>query len=94
MSDAWSWAVTRYGDKKLFASRDILGEEDEIQPNGKLFRKLGIILFLLLATSLLCTIKLRLYLLLTRYKLHRMFLEFCVTIKLIFRTGRLQVDVI
>ena len=41
MSDAWSWAVTRYGDKKLFASRDILGEEDEIQPNGKLFRKLG-----------------------------------------------------
>lgn len=41
MSDAWSWAVARYGDKRLFASRDILGEEDEIQPNGKLFRKLG-----------------------------------------------------
>ena len=42
MADAWSWAVERYGDKRLFASRDILGEEDEIQPNGKLFRKLGI----------------------------------------------------
>ena len=42
MSEAWSWAVRRYGDKRLFASRDILGEEDEIQPNGKLFRKLGI----------------------------------------------------
>ena len=41
MSEAWSWAVRRYGDKRLFASRDILGEEDEIQPNGKLFRKLG-----------------------------------------------------
>ena len=41
MSDDWTWAVKRYGDKKLFASRDILGEEDEIQPNGKLFRKLG-----------------------------------------------------
>ena len=42
MADAWNWAVGRYGDKRLFASRDILGEEDEIQPNGKLFRKLGI----------------------------------------------------
>ena len=42
MSEAWTWAVRRYGDKRLFASRDILGEEDEIQPNGKLFRKLGI----------------------------------------------------
>ena len=41
MCNAWSWAVARYGDKRLFASRDILGEEDEIQPNGKLFRKLG-----------------------------------------------------
>ena len=38
---AWKWAVARYGDKRLFATRDILGEEDEIQPNGKLFRKLG-----------------------------------------------------
>ena len=41
LADAWNWAVARYGDKRLFASRDILGEEDEIQPNGKLFRKLG-----------------------------------------------------
>ena len=42
MADAWNWAVARYGDKRLFATRDILGEEDEIQPNGKLFRKLGL----------------------------------------------------
>lgn len=41
MADAWNWAVARYSDKRLFATRDILGEEDEIQPNGKLFRKLG-----------------------------------------------------
>ena len=41
MSSAWLWAVKRYTDKRLFASRDILAEEDEIQPNGKLFRKLG-----------------------------------------------------
>ena len=41
MASAWLWAVKRYTDKRLFASRDILAEEDEIQPNGKLFRKLG-----------------------------------------------------
>ena len=41
LADAWNWAVARYGDKRLFASRDILGEEDEIQSNGKLFKKLG-----------------------------------------------------
>ena len=53
MSEAWSWAVRRYGDKRLFASRDILGEEDEIQPNGKLFRKLGIGFNLLLLNTCL-----------------------------------------
>jgi len=42
MADAWNWAVARYSDKRLFATRDIIGEEDEIQPNGKLFRKLDL----------------------------------------------------
>jgi long-chain acyl-CoA synthetase len=37
MADAWSWAVARYTEKRLFGSRDILGEEDEVQPNGKIF---------------------------------------------------------
>ena len=40
MADAWSWAVARYSDMQLFGTRDILGEEDEVQPNGKIFRKL------------------------------------------------------
>ena len=40
MADAWRWAVRRYTEKRLFGSRDILGEEDEVQPNGKIFRKL------------------------------------------------------
>ena len=31
---------SRYRDKKLLGTRDILGEEDEVQPNGKMFKKL------------------------------------------------------
>ena len=32
--------MLRYQDKRLLGTRDILGEEDEIQNNGKMFRKL------------------------------------------------------
>jgi hypothetical protein len=37
MVDAWRLAVARYNKKRLFGSCDILGEEDEVQPNGKIF---------------------------------------------------------
>ena len=30
----------RYNEKKLLGTRDVLAEEDEIQPNGKMFKKL------------------------------------------------------
>ena len=30
----------RYREKNLLGTRDILGEEDEVQPNGKMFKKL------------------------------------------------------
>ena len=30
----------RYSDKRLLGTRDVLGEEDEVQPNGKMFKKL------------------------------------------------------
>jgi len=40
MADVWTWSVARYKEKKLLGTRDILGEEDEIQPNGKMFKKL------------------------------------------------------
>ncbi|XP_023345187.1 long-chain-fatty-acid--CoA ligase 3-like [Eurytemora carolleeae] len=40
MADIWDWSVKRYREKRLLGTRDILGEEDEIQPNGKMFRKL------------------------------------------------------
>ena len=40
MADVWDWSVARYREKKLVGTRDILGEEDEVQPNGKMFKKL------------------------------------------------------
>ena len=40
MADVWSWVVGRYGSRRLLGTRDILGEEDEIQSNGSVFRKL------------------------------------------------------
>jgi len=40
MAQVWDWSVKRYPDKKLLGTRDILGEEDEVQANGKMFKKL------------------------------------------------------
>lgn len=40
MAEVWSWAVGRYGTRKLLGTRDVVGEENEIQPNGQIFRKL------------------------------------------------------
>jgi len=40
LADVWTWSLNRYKDKKLLGTRDILGEEDEVQPNGKMFKKL------------------------------------------------------
>ena len=40
MADVWSWAVKQYGGRKFLGTRDILGEDDEIQSNGRIFSKL------------------------------------------------------
>ena len=40
MAEVWTWAVRRYGGRKLLGTRDILGEDDEIQSNGRIFSKL------------------------------------------------------
>ena len=40
MADVFSWAVQRYGARRFLGTRDILGEDDEIQPNGRIFAKL------------------------------------------------------
>ena len=34
----WSWSVQRYGGKRLLGTREIIGEEDEVQPNGQVFK--------------------------------------------------------
>jgi long-chain acyl-CoA synthetase len=38
MLQVWSWSVQKYGGKKLLGTREIIGEEDEVQPNGQVFR--------------------------------------------------------
>ena len=40
MADVWDWSVAKYRDKNLLGTRDVLAEEDEVQPNGKMFKKL------------------------------------------------------
>ena len=39
MAEAFSWAVKRYRDQPFLGTREILKEEDEVQSNGKMFRK-------------------------------------------------------
>jgi long-chain acyl-CoA synthetase len=39
MVDAWKWAVQRNRSKPALGTREILKEEDEVQKNGKIFKK-------------------------------------------------------
>ena len=39
LTDAWKWAVNKYGSKDLLGTREILKIEDEVQKNGKMFKK-------------------------------------------------------
>ena len=40
MAEMWSWAVKRYGTRRCFGTRDILGEDDPTLSNGKIVSKL------------------------------------------------------
>ncbi|XP_023342990.1 long-chain-fatty-acid--CoA ligase 4 [Eurytemora carolleeae] len=40
MAEVWRWAVDRYKTNNLLGTRDVVGEEDEVQNNGQIFRKL------------------------------------------------------
>ena len=40
MAEVWTWVVERYSTRKVLGTRDVAGEEDEIQPNGTVFKKL------------------------------------------------------
>lgn len=39
LDEFFSRAVQRFGSKACLGSRQLLSEEDEVQPNGKVFRK-------------------------------------------------------
>jgi len=40
MAETWDWAVKQYKSANLLGTRDVVGEDDEVQPNGQIFRKL------------------------------------------------------
>ena len=40
MAEVWTWVVERYSVRKVLGTRDVAAEEDEIQPNGTVFKKL------------------------------------------------------
>ena len=39
MAEVWSWAVKKYTDKKVLGTREMLGEDEEVQDNGQTFKK-------------------------------------------------------
>ena len=39
MDDVFRWSVQRYGARRFLGTRDILGEDDEVQPNGRMVAK-------------------------------------------------------
>ncbi len=39
MDKVFQYAVKRNGSKRCLGSREVIDEEDEVQPNGKLFKK-------------------------------------------------------
>lgn len=42
LDKVFKYAKTKYKDKKLLGTREILKEEDEIQPSGKVFKKVSL----------------------------------------------------
>jgi long-chain acyl-CoA synthetase len=42
VTKSFNYAVQKYGQKSCLGTREILGEEDEVQKNGKLFKKLAL----------------------------------------------------
>lgn len=42
VTKAFNFAVAKYGNKNCLGTRQILGETEEIQKNGKMFKKLSL----------------------------------------------------
>lgn len=43
LDKVFKYAKTKYKDRKLLGTREILKEEDEIQPSGKVFKKVSLL---------------------------------------------------
>ena len=39
MTEVWTWVVKKYRDRNTMGTREIIGEEEEVQPNGQTFKK-------------------------------------------------------
>lgn len=57
----FNYAVLRFGPEPCLGTRDVLSEENEIQPTGKVFKKVGILFFffcgILCSTNKMCWLK-------------------------------------
>merc|ERR1719369_1110935 len=42
VTKAFNYAVTKHGEKQCLGTREVLGEEDEVQSSGKVFKKLSL----------------------------------------------------
>ena len=42
VTKAFNYAVRKFGAKECLGTREVLGEEDEVQTNGKVFKKLAL----------------------------------------------------
>jgi len=42
ITKAFNYGVKKYGEKQCLGTREVLGEEDEVQGNGKVFKKLSL----------------------------------------------------
>ena len=42
LTKAFNFAVEKYGEKEFLGTREVLGEHDEVQKDGKVFKKLSL----------------------------------------------------
>lgn len=50
LQKVFQYAVNKYNDSYCLGTRNIIAEEDEIQPNGRTFKKVNIQFFLIIFT--------------------------------------------
>ena len=54
MEKVFRFAVRQHGQKTALGTREILAEEDEMQPNGRVFKKVQLLLLIPSSKTLIC----------------------------------------